>query len=366
MNDIDTVSVSNALQLTGRQWLIVLAINLVLVVAAPLVWPLLERFEPDADYRVPYAQGNDYWIFNRWSQVAAEQCDTLLVGDSVVWGHFVKREQTLSHHLNALAGKQRFGNLGLDGSHPAALAGLVEHYAEGLRGKSVVLQCNPTWVSSPEPDLRDPGLQKDKTFPFNHEVLIPQFRPSIPCYRADTSTRIARVVERNVPFGGWTRHLQVAYFENKSIPDWTLDHPYENPLSAITLRSGPHDELLEEQLSWTKRGVRRMDLPWVELATSLQWGSFRRAVEILRQREVRLLVVVGPYNEHALTESSLAKYRVVKQGIEEWLRANNVPHITPAPLPSGHYADLSHPLDAGYALLAQRLFEHEFFGKVAR
>lgn len=373
MTDIDTVTVSNALQLTGRQWLIVGGITLAMVVLTPLVWPALEAFEPDADYRVPYALGNDYWLFDRWSRAAAARCDTLLVGDSVVWGHFVGRHETLSHHLNAQAGRERFANLGLDGSHPAALAGLVEHFGGGLRGKNVVLQCNPTWMSSPEPDLRDPELRKERTFPFNHEALIPQslkwerfgvFSSKIPCYREEMSPRIGHVIARNVPFSAWTRHLQVAYFENKDIPAWTLEHPLENPLSRVTLRLGPVEDRLEEPLAWTERGMRKQDLPWVDLSSSIQWASFRRAVEVLRSRGNRVLVVVGPYNEHALTDASLERLRTLKKGIEEWLTVQGVPFVTPAPLDSAHYADASHPLDAGYASLARRLLEHDFFREI--
>jgi hypothetical protein len=365
MTDIDTVTTSNGVRLSGREWLGVGLFTLLILACAPSAWKRVEPFDPGPDYRLPFALGNDYAMYDRFAHAAAGRGATLLVGDSVVWGHFTPKEQTLSHHLNVLAGSERFANLGLDGSHPAALAGLLEHFGSALRGMKIVLQCNPTWISSPEPDLQDAKLREATEFPFNHAQLLPQFFTSIPCYRANLSTRLGYLRERNVPFFSWTRHLQCAYFDNKNVPGWILDHPYENPLARLSRGLPPSNGLPEEErISWTARGLKKQDLPWVELKTSIQWASFRRAVEILRRRDNKLLVVVGPYNEHALTESSLAKYRVVKQGIEEWLRANDVPYIAPAPLPSESYADSSHPLDAGYALLAQRLFEHAFFGKV--
>ncbi len=361
MSDIDTVSTSNAIRLSGRQWLGLAAFTALVYLFLPKLWTSVEKLETGPDYRIPYALGNDYWLFDRWACRAAGEHETLLVGDSVVWGHFVGAKQTLSHHLNAISGKTRFANLGIDGSHPAALAGLVEYYGTAIRDREVVLQCNPTWISSPEPDLRDPELRKDQVFPYNHAPLIPQFSPAIPCYREDASRRLGHAMDRKIELSAWSRHLQVAYFENKSLSAWTLDHPYENPLGAISLRLGPADDRLEEPISWTERGLKKMNLPWVDLGTSIQWASFRRALETLRSRGNRVLVVVGPYNEHLLTAPSLERYRAVKAGIVDWLKTQGVPTMVPEPLPSETYADASHPLDAGYALLARHLLEHEFF-----
>jgi hypothetical protein len=153
----------------------------------------------------------------------------------------------------------------------------------------------------------------------------------------------------------------VAYFDSKSIPEWTLDHPYENPLSRITLRLGPSDDRLEEPIAWTERGLKRADIPWVDLPGSIQWGQFRRAVETLRARGNRLLVVVGPFNEHLLQERSLERYLALKAGIVDWLKSQGVAHVVASVLPSDAYADASHPLDRGYALWARELLGHEFF-----
>ncbi len=361
MTDIDTVTTSNGMQLSGRPCLGLLIFTAAFCLILPALWPSVERLETGPDYRIPYAVGNDYWLYDRWAREASRTCDTLLVGDSVVWGHFVAREQTLSHHMNAVEGSARFANLGVDGSHPAALAGLIEFHGKSFGDRKIVLLCNPTWMASTDQDLRNPDLRRDQVFPYNHAPLIPQFRPAVPCYRETFSGRIGHVLDRNLPFNAWTRHLQVAYYENKSIPAWTLDHPYENPLKPMTLRLGPADDRLEESISWTERGIRKQDTPWVDLESSLQWGEFRRTVRLLRSRGNPLLVVVGPYNEHLLTEPSLKRYLALKKGVEAWLASEKVPHLLPPPLPSGTYADASHPLDAGYALMARQVLAHEFF-----
>lgn len=347
----DAPESSNAVYLTGRQWVGVGLFALALVVFAPPLWKVVEKFDPDADYRMPYDQSNDYWLYERYTYLAAARYDTLLIGDSVVWGHYVTREQTLSHYLNEQAGRERFANLGLDGTHPLALAGLLEHYAGGVRGKEVVLQWNPLWMSSPKTDLRDEKAT------VNHPRLVPQFTPRIPAYQEEYSTRLGVVIEQHVPFSSWTTHLQQAYFDRSDIPSWTLEHPYDNPLEQLAQGLPPSDNLLrEEPISWKERGIRKQAYPWVDPETSLQWRAFRRAVEILERRGNRVFVLLGPFNEHHLTDNNRREYHKVKATVEDWLRERGIAYAAPPPLPTDYYADASHPLGEGYALLARELF----------
>lgn len=51
---------SNAVWLTGRQWLIVAVLLVALFVSAPMLWTRVETFEPGPDYRIPYALSSDY------------------------------------------------------------------------------------------------------------------------------------------------------------------------------------------------------------------------------------------------------------------------------------------------------------------
>ena len=342
---------SHRLRLTLRQWAGVLVFGVVLVLAMPRIWRAVEPLETGKTYRVPYELSNDYWLYQRWAERAVETRDTLLIGDSVVWGQYVRPAETLSHYLNSLEGRNRYANLGVDGSHPAALAGLIEHHGAAAFDRRVILHCNPLWMSSPKHDLRE-----KEEFKFNHEKLVPQFSPAIPCYRKETSERLGYVVERNVPFNGWSTHLQTTYFGSVSIPKWTLDHPYESPLKAVTMKlPAPGDELRHEPISWSARGITRQNMPWVDLAGSLQWKSFQRTVDILEKRGNSVFVVVGPFNEHLLTDPSRVKYSELKRGIEDWLKERKIPYFVPEALPSEQYGDASHPLSAGYALLAKQL-----------
>ncbi len=348
---------SNTMQLSARQWFGLAAFVVVFTFALPVIWPYFEKIHFDADYRIPFELSNDYWLYDRLTREAVAKCDTLIVGDSVVWGQYVKRDQTLTHYLNERAGHERFANLGLDGAHPAALAGLLEHYASGIRGKTVLLELNLLWLSSPQRDL-----QETKEFDFNHPALVPQFFPQIPCYKADVATRLGNVVDRNSAFNSWTHHLQQAYFNRSSIPEWTLEHPYENPLRAITMKVPPSGNRLRHKPEpWTKQGITPQDFPWVALDSSLQWLSFRRAIEILRQRKNRVVVLLTPFNEHMLTAESRARFAKLKSEVEASLRENKITFITPNLLPSESYADASHPLSVGYKQLADEIFASGLF-----
>lgn len=360
MSEKEEPTRSNAFRLTLRQWVGLGVFAAALYVLTPVVWRRAEPLELTADYRLPFELNSDYWL---WSRVAAQSAathDTLLLGDSVVWGVYVKPDETLSHYLNMQEGRDRYANLGINGAQPVALAGLVEHYGGSIRGKRVLLQCNPLWMSSPKRDLRE-----EEEYAFNHAALAPQFFPSIRCYKETASNRIGKVLDRNSAFHGWSTHLQYAYFGEgetpRTIPKWTLDHPYENPLRAVTGKlPTPAPRGQQEPISWTARGISKENMPWVDLAGSIQWRSFLRAVEILQSRGNSVLVLVGPFNEHLLKDASREKYAALKRDIEAGLKERGIPYIAPGALPSEQYGDASHPLSAGYALLAKELVSEGF------
>ena len=358
----DRVAFSNAIRLSGRQWLGVALFALVLAWLAPVLWKQVEEFTLEPDYRMPRELSNDYWFYERYVGLAAEEYDILVLGDSVIWGEFVTRSETLPHYLNTHEGKERFANLGLNGAHPLALEGLIEHYAGTIAGKRVLLHCNPTWLQHRKADLQDVDAD------VNHPRLVPQFVPRIPAYKEEISQRLGILVERRLAINKWTNHLQQAYYRTdvpsipNDIPSWTLKHPYDNPLAPLSRPLPPSDDKRREDSGpWKKRGVTVQDVAWIDMDTSLQWPAFQRVVEILHRRGNRVFVLVGPFNEHMLTEESLENYLPVKETIAAWLKENQVPHLMPDALPSEQYADASHPLAAGYEALARQLLEDPAF-----
>jgi len=356
---LEAVDFSNSIRLTGREWLCVGVFALLLVVFAPRLWKATEPFPLERDYRIPHDIANDYWLYERHAAQSAEHYDTVLIGDSVVWGEYVTRDQTLPHYLNEFAGQERYANLGLDGAHPLALTGLVEHYAGSISGKNVVLHCNPLWLSSPRADLQD-----DKATDFNHPRLVPQFSPHIPAYKEEISPRLGVVVEQHTSLGRWTNHLQQAYYNHSDIPTWTLEHPYDNPVKPLTRGLPPSDNVLRHQPQpWYESDIKEQDYLWIDLETSLQWHAFQRVVQILQQRGNRVFVLVGPFNEHLLNPESKQRYQEVKATIVTWLQVQQIPYMAPEPLPSELYGDASHPLAAGYEMLARQLLQEPFFQK---
>ena len=71
--------------------------------------------------------------------------------------------------------------------------------------------------------------------------------------------------------------------------------------------------------------------------------------------------MVGPFNEHMLKPDSYKTYQKIKSEIQTWLKRNNIAYCVPEVLPSELYRDASHPLGAGYDMLAKQLFENQSF-----
>ena len=364
----------NEVRLSARHWFATFVIVGLVALLTPGVWKRLERFDTGLDYRLPYELSKDYWLYERRLDQVAKPGQIIVLGDSVVWGEYVLPNGTLSHFLNQQAGQpDRFINGGLNGLFPLAQEGLIEYYSRALRDRKVILHCNLLWLTSPKADL---STEKEERF--NHSRLVPQFSPRIPCYRADANERLSAVVEREVGFIQWVGHLQDAYFGQKSILSWTLEegggsaapypNAYKNPLAQISLAipAAPPDDPQRGPKSprhkaWSTDGQGTTRFEWVALDTSLQWRAFQRTIVRLRARGNDVLVVLGPFNEHLMTEDNRPAYQKLRDGVATWLRQNQIPAVVPETLPSELYADASHPLTEGYGVLAKRIYADERF-----
>ena len=368
----------NEVRLNARQWLTALAIVVLAAFLTPPLWEKIERFETGPDYRLPYELSKDYWLYSRYMQKAGRavpgEPPVIVLGDSVVWGEYVLPDGTLSHFLNQQAGAtNRFVNAGVNGLFPLALEGLVQNYATSLRDKKIILHCNPLWMTSPKADL-----STDKEESFNHAELVPQFSPRIPCYKADANDRFAALITRNIGFIGWVNHLQNAYFGQKSLLKWTLEddgrdpahypNTWKNPLAQIALRvpCAPANDPQRGPASprhkaWSDGNSGATHFDWVKLNSSLQWAGFRGLVTLLQARGNQVFVIVGPFNEHMMDAESRKTCQLMRDEIGAWLSQNKIPYLAPTLLPSALYADASHPLTAGYALLAGEIYTDTAF-----
>lgn len=370
-------------RLQPRQWLHVFLWVSVIATVLPIVWKRLETLATPSDYRIPYELSNDYWLYERRADSMPHDDGTVVVlGDSVVWGEYVRRDGTLSHFLTEHPGsgerdRWTFVNAGVNGLFPLALEGLIEHYGAGISGRRVLLHCNLLWMNSPTADL-----SLDKEHKFNHSRLVPQFIPRITCYRADFSERFGIVLERNIPFFSWINHLQTAWFDQTSVPEWTMaeaigedDTPafpnaWRSPLNPIRLTVPGEPEMDPDRgtassrhIPWSQEpdapGSRRFD--WVQADRSLQWSAFQRLVHRLQERSNDLYVLIGPFNEHMMAPENRDIYHRWLGTVSDWLEAQGIPSIAPPPLPSAVYGDASHPLTEGYAMLAEMLWSNESF-----
>jgi hypothetical protein len=359
----------NEVRLNARQWAATLLIVAMVLLLTPWVWERVERFETGPDYRLPYPLSKDYWLYGRRVSQVVNKDKVLVLGDSVIWGEYVTPEGTLTHFLDDQAGvTNRFVNLGLNGLFPLAQEGLIHTYGRSLRHEKILLQFNPLWLTSPKADL-----SSEREQPFNHSGLVPQFTPRIPCYRANANERLGAIVQRAVPFLQWVGHIQNAYFDQKNVLSWTLaedggsppryPNAYRNPLARISLTVPPAPADDPERgprsprhKAWSAEGQDLSRFEWVNLDASLQWRAFQRLVSELRRRDNSVFVVVGPFNEHMLTEDSRAPYDKLRSDIGEWLKQNQIPSAFPEPLQSELYADASHPLTEGYQRLATYLY----------
>lgn len=372
--EIPEASFVNEVRLNFRQWVLVFGLVVIVFCLTPRLWIMSERFGTESDYRIPYSLSKDYWLYQRWLERSAASDGIFVVGDSVVWGEYVRPDGTLTHFLNEEFEKEMgFINAGVNGLFPLALEGLIRNYGGAIREKKVLLHCNVLWMSSPKADLQTVKEEK-----FNHSRLVPQFRPWIPCYRADVSDRIGILVEQRLPFLAWVNHLQNAYFEQKNILGWTLaedgqDPPnylnsYKNPLAQIksVVPSEPKSDPERGESSgrhkpWSTSGRGSARFDWVTLDSSFQWAAFQRLTQVLIDRQNDLVVLIGPFNEHMLSEENKTRFRKLRDGIVAWFSENGIPYILPDALPSELYADASHPLTEGYDRLAKELSSSESF-----
>lgn len=357
----------NGMRLSAGHWVMVALFLLAALWTAPSVWRHVERFETGPDYRIPYPLSKDYWLYERRLE-RRTTANVAIVGDSVVWGEYVRPDGTLSHFLNEACGQPgRFMNAGVNGLFPLALEGLLRHDGQPLQHAKVILHCNVLWMTSPKADL-----STEKEQPFNHADLVPQFSPRIPCYRADLNRRLVAVLERGSTFLQWANHLQIAYFNQKNILAWTLEedggdpphlvNAFKNPLAQISWTVPPEPAVDPDRgpssprhRPWSLTGEGSTRFEWVPPDRSLQWEAFQRLVHLLRARGNDLLVVIGPFNEHMMAQDNRPAFRRVRDSITDWLTRNQVPHVAPNALPSVLYADASHPLTEGYRELADRL-----------
>ena len=92
-----------------------------------------------------------------------------------------------------------------------------------------------------------------------------------------------------------------------------------------------------------------------------RWPYPDRLVRRLQARGNDVYVIVGPLNQHKLTEANRVRFLELENGAAMWLKKNGIQYWVADTLPSGSYADASHPLTRGYRELAEKMLDQESF-----
>lgn len=333
---------------------LIIAITLLAAAAAviPSVCPLTDSTVFTGNYRIPYSLGEDYFLYSRYSDYVSKSDSIPVIGDSVIWGHYTNQEDTLTAELNRLSGSNRFLNLGLDGIHPAAMNGLIDIYATGLKNRKIIVGVNLLWMSSPRHDLSGPVNSE-----INHRVLLAQFHPAIPSYQPSTEEKLSAVLTRTVPFFSWIDHLRLTRFAGKSFYLWTMDNPgadiadyFTHKADEFRIPAGMLPEKMQEQ-----------DIEWTATDKSLQWMFMIDTLLSLKEKGNEVAALITPFNTHMMTEKSRKAYYSILAEMEWILREKGITPILPPEPDKKYFADSSHPNAEGYRILAEDMMKNREF-----
>ncbi len=352
----DTIAFSsNAVRLSPCQWLVTGMVLAVIIFVFPKIWAKIERFDTHENFRLSTELRDDYWLFSKWAQKAADQYPILFLGDSVIWGAYSGNDGTLPVYLNEQLGRAQFANLAMDGLHPVAMAGLLEYYGSAIRNKKVILHFNPLWLSSSRHDL-----SSEKEFPIHQPRLIPQWYPRIESYRESFDNRLGISIQRYLPYPNLIGHLRFINLEATGFGKWIVEHPYRCPFENLSLKiDAESNQITGDPNNWRVHNLVPRDFQWLGRDDSFQWKFFVKTVKILRSRDNEVLVMVGPFNPYMMTPASSLRYKKMYTDIISWLSTNQVDYYAVPDMDSDYYADASHPTEEGYKWISRQMLSDE-------
>jgi hypothetical protein len=343
------------MRLSWRGWLLSGVVLVVIMTGVPKIWSFGIACEMAQSVRIPYELSTDYWFYQSYSRKSCQEFPNVIIGDSFIWGEYVDSNNTLSAYINNLTGKKSFANLGVNGLHPVAAYGLIKYYAPDISNKNVVLFFNPLWIQSPEIDLQ--GLDE---ISLQHTKLIPQFDSQFKCYQAKTDERLSSVAERYCSWMGFANYMNTVYLDGLGIKKWAMENNNikKNSLAQIiagsTLTHTPAE-------SWQVRGLEPSDYTWVNLAGSNHWRFLKKTVNLLKERNNKVFILIGSFNPYLMTPESAEKYQLLKSEFQKELENMNVAYFIAPDLPSEYYTDASHVDGRGYKIIAEQMLKNDKF-----
>jgi len=237
--------------------------------------------------------------------------------------------------------------------HPIALENLLEYHAPSVTRKSVILQFNPLWLMSQGEVSAQAGEPLR-----NRPNLVPRLASGIQSSRKllveDAWSRVARVEL-------WNRPIERVLESQVDVLAWSISHPYENPSQVLTSPLPPSEDTFSPRLEAWNSGTNptTVDCFWSDPRHHGQWQAFERILDRLESRGNRVLIVVGPINEHMLTPAGRESYRLFLDAVRNLLVSRKAPFYVPPLLPPDRFADICHPLAPGYEDLARLLLKDQ-------
>ncbi len=351
---------SNSLRYSLKEFIItVLAVLLIMLFVIPLCYRSIEEYEFNDNFRLAEKYRDDYWSYSAWAREAAQKYDYLFFGDSVVWGMYVDNDNTLSAQLNELLGENKAANMAIDGLHQVALKQLINSYAGSVQDRKVFVYFNPLWLNTPLYDLTETELDPDKPFKPNHPRLLPQMDWSVRAYDENFSSRVSIALEHHIPLYSLLHHLRLNFYDNQGLPDYIVANPEENPFTRIDTELDVAEKRKRNaRRSWRDQRLPIQDWPWVAPQNSRQWAAFKELLNLLKERNNQVSVLLGPINQDMMTEASQERYNNLLKQLENELLSGNIVDevLVLTPPDSALFADASHPLKDGYKQMAEEIY----------
>ena len=84
---------------------ITMPVILVMILASllPGIFPCVDTAQFKGNYRIPYSQGENYFLYEKYINRVASSGRIAVIGDSVIWGHYTGSDDNLVATLNASA-----------------------------------------------------------------------------------------------------------------------------------------------------------------------------------------------------------------------------------------------------------------------
>jgi hypothetical protein len=337
-----------------KKYIILTVIAAATLLSVAYIFPLTGYNNFTENYRIPHSMNEDYYLYKIYSKHIASGSLIQVIGDSVIWGHYVSDEDTLTACLNRSTKDKKFANMGLEGSYPIVMNGLIENFSSGLKNKKIIVGFNLLWISSQKHDLS--GEPESN---INHKRVLPQIYPVIPSYNPNIEDRLSAIVSRcNLLL--LIEHIKMSRFKEKNFYSWTMEHPHSSIIDYFTNSEIP---IYKPTAAIRLDQMHEQNIDWVPIDKSMQWKFMLKTIAYLKKNGDDIIVLITPFNTYMVAEKSRERYYSIISDISDELSGNSIDFIIPVIDEKKYFADSSHFTAEGYRAMAENLLSSKKFQK---